>query len=125
MFENIGEKLQKSARVGMVLAIIGSVGGGLILSAWTENPVFIILFSLFGIPISIGSARLVYAFGQLVINTDKMAINHSSKSGRSIEYIGKNEQKIEMLNRLKAQGLITESECAKKTEEIQNERETK
>ena len=125
MFENIGEKLQKSARVGMVLAIIGSVGGGLILSAWNENPVFIILFSLFGIPISIGSARLVYAFGQLVINTDKMAKNHSSRSGRSIEYVEKNEEKIEMLNRLKAQGLITEYEYALKAGEIQNERETK
>ena len=72
MFDNIGRNIKCIAIIGMILGIIGSL---LLTNVFQEEAMqFIVL--ILGPFSSIYTSMLVYGFGQLVENSDKLVGNH-------------------------------------------------
>ena len=73
MFGNIGGKIKSLAQVITWLGIIGSVIWGFVLMATDEDLIFAgLMIALLGSLISWVSSFVLYGFGQLIENTDKL-----------------------------------------------------
>lgn len=73
MFDNIGSKIKTLAKVLTWLGIIGSCISGILLMAEDEDLIAAgLLIIIFGSLISWGGSFLLYGFGQLIENSDRM-----------------------------------------------------
>ena len=83
MFDNIGERIQSFARVFLWLgvAICGLVGFVLFVNGVSEDGTGVMIFGLLlmtvGSLVSWVNFLLLYGFGQLIVNSDRIARNIS------------------------------------------------
>lgn len=115
MYNNIGGKICGLARFFAVIGIIASVIAGVVLMVNARYGGAIM--SLIGLLVmALGSlvawmaSWCLYGFGELISKTDD--INDGLSSGRVglYETVRKNSERVENLNALRSQGLITEEE---------------
>lgn len=122
MFDNIGEKIKTLAKVITWLGIIASVIVGLVLmvsNRYTPLPGLMVLI-LGGLVSWIGSFVL-YGFGQLIVNTDKMVALQSGKDVGAVNSgiaTASTSDKVATINKWKEEGLITEEEYKQKMESL-------
>ena len=125
LFSDVGLKIKKIAKIlfciNLVIGILASVGGiifsiGILFDnpRYWENYVIPFLISVGGLPlfliINYLSLMPLYAFGDLVDNVNSI---NKKKSGEDSEDRRKKEQlkqRIAKINKLHAQGLITDYE---------------
>lgn len=119
MFENVGEKIKKLAKyecwagivLSIILAIIMFVTADEV--SWKEEDVYLIygwVFLVIGPAISICNSYFIYGFGELIQKVSNIERNtrvdqQKSKTQTAVDY-----ERIEILEKLRAQGLITEEE---------------
>ena len=76
MFSNIGSKIKNLAQVVTWIGIIACVVWGLVLMVTDEELIFVgLMIALLGSLISWVSSFVLYGFGQLIENTDKLVEN--------------------------------------------------
>ena len=96
MFENVGGKLKGIAKFFCILGIIGAVIGGFVVMAMDEDMAFIGLITMVvGSAGAWASSLLLYAFGQLVENSDIIAAQYMVKKVDDFTASESNEQKLE------------------------------
>lgn len=111
MFNNIGKKIKTLAQVITWIGIIASIIGGIAMIAIDKN---FILFSLIiivvGSFVSWLSSFILYGFGQLIDNSDKLVQAHGLTIDYSANKTNTPYEKLANLENLRAKGLITEEE---------------
>lgn len=114
MFNNIGKKIKTLAQVITLIGIIASLITGIVFIALANNNpgwgTLGVLIIIIGSLISWISSFILYGFGQLVDNSDKLVQAH----GISVDYpevaLNSPYEKLANLENLRAKGLITEEE---------------
>ena len=111
MFNNIGKKLKNFAiGIFIVESLAGIIGGiALIVDSGDPHPLGLALIFLSPF-VAYGSAMFLYAFGELVDKT--VVIERNTRHGEVKSEVQKETEdtRIAHLEKLRAQGLITEEE---------------
>lgn len=108
MFENIGGKIKGLAKIVFLLEIIAAVIVGLVLVDGTEG--LSLLYAIAGVLVAWVSVWFLYGFGEII---DKLCdIERNTRGGeRKSEAQSKVDfEKINKIEKLRSQGLITEEE---------------
>ncbi len=116
MFNNIGSKIKGLAIVISLGGITLSLVTGIVLYAlsdvfFEELGIIAIVIAVLGSVLSWIGSFFAYGFGELIENSAKIA-----KSGKMAT-----DNRIQKLNELRAQNLITEEEYSKKVEGVYQE----
>ena len=83
MFDNVASKLKTSANVLFILGVIGSVIWAIILFDDYDPEMNGIVALILGIATSWFSSLLIYGFGHLIENTDKLVGKQNPSSSKS------------------------------------------
>ena len=110
MFRNIGKKIKILAVVCTIIGIIASVIVGVILLS--QGIMMGLAVIVGGIIVFWIGSWYTYAFGELVDNSAIIAAAVKGSGGSS------KQQRLEQLNKLKADGIITEQEYQDKLKEL-------
>ena len=108
MFDNIGGKIKGLAKVLFWLEVIAAVIVGLVLVEDTDG--LSLLFAIAGVLVAWISAWFLYGFGEII---DKLCdIERNTRGGeRKSEAQSKvDSERINKIEKLRSQGLITEEE---------------
>ena len=108
MFDNIGVKIKGLAKVLFWLEVITAVIVGFVLAADTDG--LSLLFAIAGVLVAWISAWFLYGFGEII---DKLCdIERNTRGGeRKSEAQSKvDSERINKVEKLRSQGLITEEE---------------
>lgn len=133
MFSNIGGKIKTLAQVVTWVGIIASVITGLILVSEDDDLILIGLLVMVAGSLTFWiSSFLLYGFGELIVKTTEIAENTRDKSATSqvvqtqttvhTKTDNDVEEKIELLNKWRAEGLITEEEYQNKMIEVRGDK---
>ncbi len=112
MFENVGAKIKILAKVVCVLLILASLVGAI--TSWSSYPEdyayigFVIL--ILGSLSAIVSSWFLYGFGEIVENVALIQQNQKAINANSANKAKTDEEKLNNLNKLLAEGLISEQE---------------
>ena len=109
MFDNIGGKIKGLAKVLFWLEVIAAVIVGIVLVEGTEG--LSLLFALVGVLVAWISAWFLYGFGEII---DKLCDIEKNTRGGEGEFEAQpkvDSEKINKIEELHSQGLITEEEC--------------
>jgi len=107
MFDNIASKIKSAAKVVFWVGIAFSLITVLIFMTEDSYSQLFILSIFLGLFSSWVLALLIYGFGHLIENSDKMVFSNEKK-----------ESKVDTLNKLKEKGLINEDEYNSKINQI-------
>lgn len=119
MFENIGGKIKRIAEIETWIGIILSIMFGLSMMSNEGEYVFLGLFIIvFGSLISWTTSLLIYGFGQLIDNTDKLVAQSKIPTSIESEIDSEAQKRMEQLDDLRRDGLITEKEYQQKLNDI-------
>lgn len=117
MFKDIGNKLKSIANISCWLEIIIFTLFGLIVLISEENGMGLVII-LLGIPTAWLSNCILYAFGQLVDDAHKL-VRITNEQRIDLEEEAKDEiNKLDLLNELKNESLISDEEYKNKLENI-------
>lgn len=108
MFDNIGGKIKGLAKVLFWLQVIAAVIVGIVLVEDTEG--LSLLFALAGVPVAWISAWFLYGFGEII---DKLCdIERNTRGGerKSEAQSNVDSERVNKIEKLRSQGLITEEE---------------
>lgn len=120
MFDNIGDKIKTLASVITVLGIIASlITGGVMISANDNLALIGLLIMVLGSLISWISSFLLYGFGQLIENSDKLM---KILSPDDAVQVPDTNDRLNTLNSWLRQGLISEEDYLKEVEATKNEK---
>ncbi|MBR3824812.1 MAG: hypothetical protein IKJ39_06395 [Lachnospiraceae bacterium] len=133
MFNNIGEKIKTLASVITVIGIIASlILGCWMISANDDLALIGLLVMFLGSLVSWIGSFLLYGFGQLIENSDKLVQMYSSNDlapkintdhlSDNATPIHQSDERLNTLNSWLRQGLISEKEYLKKVEETKDEK---
>ncbi len=107
MFENIGGKIKTLAKVLMWIGIIGFVIYGIVMISEEQVLLGFLIIAIGGLS-SWVSSFVLYGFGQLVENSDKLVCNN----GYSVK--NATNKNLDTLEKWRKEGLITEEEYQQK-----------
>ena len=112
MFTNIGEKIKGLAKVACVIEAVALVITGMvfIVSGDAEKPLIGFCIMTVGPILAWVSSWLLYGFGELIEKTCEIARNTCREEGKSEAQPKVVDERIEKIERLRSQGLITEEE---------------
>ena len=108
MYDNIGKKIKGLAIGTFVVEAIGFVVGGLYTAADYDE--VYILMALIGPIVAWVSSWLLYGFGELIDKTSDIAACMRGEAKKSQVQINEDNERINKLEKLRAEGLITEEE---------------
>lgn len=113
MFNNIGAKIKGIAQFITVVGIIICIIAGFVIMTIDEDLIIVgLLVMVLGSLIFWLSSFILYAFGQLVDNTDKLVELQQPSDNKT------DNLKLKSLENLKAKNLISEEEYINKRNEI-------
>jgi len=125
MFNNIGGKIKTLTAVCCWIGIIASVITGIILMCLDEDLILFGILTATAGPLFIWLGSFFsYGFGQLVENSDILAgrqqlnVSATGTPAAAPKVSADTFEKMEKLNKWRAEGLITEEEYAKKIGEL-------
>ncbi|MBO5453544.1 MAG: SHOCT domain-containing protein [Clostridia bacterium] len=137
MFSNIGGKIKTVAAIVAWVGIIASVVSGFICIAVDDDLILVgLLIAVVGSLISWVSSFVLYGYGQLIQNTDKMVgnvyndkqpmggyqtgmpVNNAPVNNAPVNNAPAVDPRFESLKRLREQGVITDEEFQQKMAEI-------
>ncbi len=116
MFDNIGEKIKGLAKIIFWIEAIGAFMVGLVLAEATDG--ISMLIAVGGALVAWISSWFLYGFGEII---DKLcAIERNTRHGerKSVAQAKIETERIDKIEKLRSQGLITEEEYNKKRAEI-------
>ena len=112
MFNNIGKKIKALAALVTLGGIIASVVGGVSLMLSDSDYIVLgVAIIIAGSFVSWLGSIMVYGYGQLIDNTDKLvSINKKLLSAPVLSSDAEKEKRVAQLTKWKNDGLITEEE---------------
>ena len=112
MYDNIGKKIKNLATVTFIVEAIATVIIGLVfLIDWgIEDGWWALLLIFFGPFIAWASSWLLYGFGELIDKTCDIERNTRGYTKKSTSQAKVDNERINKLERLRAEKLITEEE---------------
>ena len=111
MYDNIGGKIKVLAKVSFIVEAIAAVIAGI--AFMIEDDEFILmglLIMILGPVVAWVSSWMLYGFGELVDKTCEIARNTSGGEKKSEAQTKADSERINKIERLRSQGLITEGE---------------
>jgi len=119
MFDNIGDKIKTLAAIICWIGIIASICvGGRIISAVEDAILIGFIVMILGSLFSWVGSFITYGFGQLIENSDKLVKMQSGIDISVTEDTKTVVEKLDMLDKWKAEELITEEEYNQKKENL-------
>lgn len=121
MFENVGEKIKNVAKTVFVVGIIVSIIEAL--PYMTDDIVFEDYWYMAFLTIIVGSiaawiiSLMVYGFGELIVKANEIERNTRDGEAKSEAQMTMDALRIAKLEKLRAEGLITEEEYQQKISE--------
>ena len=111
MFDNIGGKIKLLAKIMFCIMAIGSVIGGIVIISDGYDDVILVgvAVMLLGPLFAWVSSWFMYGFGELIEKTGEIARN-TYPGTKSVTQAKVDFERINKLEKLRAEGLITEEE---------------
>ena len=120
MFTNIGKKIKALAQVIFWITVIGAVVGGIVIMVLDEDLIAIgLAVGAVGFLLAWISAMFLYGFGELIDKVCDIERNTRGNSAVSTVQANADYERIKRLEKLRAQGLITEEEFRQKMPGLQ------
>lgn len=114
MYEHIGKKIKGLAKATFVVEAIAAVITGISLMAGDEDLILYgLLVFVVGPIVAWVSSWLLYGFGELIDKACDIECNTRSGERRTETQARGNSERISKIEKLRAQGLITEEEYQK------------
>lgn len=111
MYDNIGGKIKGLAKAIFILEAIAAVIGGIAFMVEDEDMILIgLLVMILGPIVAWVSSWLLYGFGELIDKTCDIARNTYSGERKSEAQAKADSERINKIEKLRSQGLITEEE---------------
>ena len=111
MYDNIGKKIKGLATVIFILEALAALISGIAFMAIDDDMIWLgVLIIIIGPVFAWISSWLLYGFGELIDKTADIARNTSGVGMEFEMQTRTNNERIEKIKRLRAQGLITEEE---------------
>ena len=117
MYSNIGKKIKVLAIVVFLLTAIPSFFAGVVITL--EDPIGLVL-ALGGPLVAWISSWFTYGFGEIIDTLAYIEYNTRDNSAKSIFQQNVDNSKIANLEKLRAEGLITEEEYQRVADRIAN-----
>ena len=114
MYDNIGGKIKGLAKASFIVAAIAEVITGIALMATDEDLILYgFLVMVVGPIVAWVSSWLLYGFGELIDKASDIERNTRGGERRTETQARGNSERISKIEKLRAQGLITEEEYQK------------
>lgn len=110
MLDNIGGKIKSLAKISFIITAVAEVIGGIILMEDGSTESYGLLLIVIGPMLALFSSWLLYGFGELIDKAGEIARNTRSGDRTSAAQSRINHERINKIEKLRSQGLITEDE---------------
>lgn len=111
MYKNVSEKIKVLAKVTFIVEALAAIIGGIALMAEDDDWIVTGLITMIlGTFIAYAVSILIYGFGVLIEKTSDIARSTRNSEGKSVTQSKQDFARMEKIEKLRAQGLITEEE---------------
>ena len=114
MYDNIGGKIKGLAKAIFIIGAVVSFIAGIVLMFVNDNLIFVgVLIWFIGIIVSWVSSWVLYGFGEIIDKISDIERNTQGGEMRSKAQSRVDSERIDKIEKLRSQGLITEEEYKK------------